>query len=329
MVRLDSWFDRLPITFGKSPRDRAASATLELTAASAVEKVDQGDLDASDIGLSTGTTNRHFNKLGQIHKFMLDYVDGVSAIDFSKFTQAIDKDEREARLRYTREQGQAIFSLPPWTGCAGATDRLQPGKHVIHDGLFFVLLLVWYTGARREELCKLMLDDVEERNGTPYLLIRPTLTGRVKNKSAQRLVVLADELIRLGFMRYVEAMRAAGETLLFPELLPAPGTKRKLGDVFYKNWWIYIKPLVPDLKRGQAMHAARHMVADELKDQEVFIEFRNDHLGHKGHGEGQTRYPSAASLTRLKEVVAKIPVVTQHLPDQIEIRLPPFRDADT
>jgi hypothetical protein len=32
------------------------------------------------------------------------------------------------------------------------------------------------------------------------------------------------------------------------------------------------------------MHSARHTVSDELKDQEVFIEFRNDLLGHKGTG---------------------------------------------
>jgi len=124
-------------------------------------------------------------------------------------------------------------------------------------------------------------------------------------------------------MRYVEAMRAAGETLLFPELMPGNATKRKLGDFFYKLWWIYIKPMVPNLKRGQTMHSARHMVADELKDQSVFIEFRNDFLGHKAKGEGENRYPSAASLSRLKEVVEKIPVVTSHLPDQYNLQLLP------
>jgi hypothetical protein len=118
-------------------------------------------------------------------------------------------------------------------------------------------------------------------------------------------------------------MRAAGETLLFPELMPADGTKRKLGDVFYKRWWIYIAPLVPDLKRGQAMHAARHMVSDEWKQQEVFVEFRNDHLGHKGKGEGETRYPSAAELAKLKGLVEKVPVVTSHIPDQHTISLLP------
>lgn len=323
ITRLDAYFDQLPIAFGKSPADRDPSTTLADAVSRAADAIEEGELSPEDVGLKTGTTNKHFNKLGQIHKFMCDQVEGARPIDFSKFTMPIDEDEREARLRYTVEQGRALFGLAPWVGCSGPDNRLTPGREIIHDGLFFVLLLVWYTGARREELCKLMLADVEQRHGVAYLLIRPTETGRLKNKSARRVIVLCEEIKRLGFLRYVEAMRAEGEGLLFPELMPASGTKRKLGDVFYKNWWIYLKPLVPDLKRGQAMHSARHMVADELKDQEVFIEFRNDHLGHKGKGEGETRYPSAASLARLTDVVEKIPVVTNDLPDQTDIRLLP------
>jgi hypothetical protein len=169
-----------------------------------------------------------------------------------------------------------------------------------------------------------MIEDVEHRHGINYLLIRATDTGRVKNKSARRVNVIADELVRLGFLRYVDAMRAAGERLLFPELVPGGDTKRKLGDVFYKLWWVYIARKVPNLEPGQAMHSARHMVSDELKDQEVFLEFRNDHLGHRGKGgEGETRYPSAASLQKLKSVVEKIPVVTGHLPEQRVIKLLP------
>lgn len=321
IINLDAMFDRLPIHFGKSVTDRKSSRALEVVIRDAEEAIDRGDLAVEDIGLSVGTTNKHFNKLGQIHCFMRAQVDGVPHIDFGAFTAPIDQNERDARDRYTNEQGQAIFRLPPWTGCAGVDDRLESGDNIFHDGLFYVLLLVWYTGARREEVCKLMLDDIAQRHGIDYIHIRATETGRVKNKSADRFVVVADELIRLGFLRYVEAMRASGEKLLFPELLPGGDTRRKLGDVFYKLWWIYLKPLLPDLKRGQAMHAARHMQSDELKDQEVFPEFRNDHLGHRGKGEGETRYPSASSLERLKTVVAKIPVVTATLPDQRTINL--------
>ena len=64
------------------------------------------------------------------------------------------KDERDARDAYTIEQATEIFSQPPWTGCLGAeTDnRLKKGNEIFHDSLFFVLLIVWYTGMRREEV---------------------------------------------------------------------------------------------------------------------------------------------------------------------------------
>jgi integrase len=324
ILELDRCFDRLSVHYGKSPRDRDLGQSLEAAAELALEQVGSGALGAGDIGLSTGTANKHYNKLAQIHVFMRKAVPAAEPIDFSEFTVAIDEDERDARERYTREQGRAIFRLPPWTGCRDSTERLEAGSTIIHDGLFYLLLLVWYTGARREELAKLMLDDVEARHGIDYLLIRPTITGRLKNKSARRVVVVAEELIRLGFLRYVQAMRAAGERLLFPEFVPGGDTKRKIGDVFYKLWWMYIAPSVPDRKRGQAMHAARHTVSDELKDQEVFVEFRNDLLGHKGKGgEGETRYPSRASLEKLKATVEKIPVVTNELPDQKVINLLP------
>lgn len=324
----DFHLENISVHYGKSPKDREITTTLKDAAARAANKVDSGELGAEFIGFHLRTSNRHFERLKQIYNFIpVSYRNG-GAVDFSCFIVPVDEDEFAARDRLSREQGEAIFQLPAWTGCESVEKkgRLRAGKAILHDGLFFVLLLVWYTGARREEICKLMLDDVQNEGDVFYIEIQATITGGLKNKSAGRVVVICDELLRLGFLRYVEAMREAGETLLFPELMPASGTKRKLGDVFYKIWWVHIAPHVPDLKRGQAMHSARHMVSDELKDQEVFIEFRNDHLGHKGKGgEGVTRYPSRTSLAKLKTLVEKIPVVTAHIPDQNVINLLPDR----
>lgn len=324
----DCHLEHISVHYGKSPADREITDTLDDAAARAAKKLELGTLDEESIGLHLRTSNRHFERLKQLYEFIPASYRTGGTVDFPCFIAPVDEDEFDARDRLSLEQGEAIFRLPPWTGCESVEKkgRLRSGKAILHDGLFFVLLLVWYTGARREEICKLMLDDVQFRNGIFYLAIRPTITGRVKNKSARRVVVICDELIRLGFLRYVEAMREAGETLLFPELMPASSTKRKLGDVFYKIWWVHIALHVPDLKRGQAMHSARHMVSDELKDQEVFIEFRNDHLGHKGKGgEGVTRYPSRTSFTQLKKLVEQIPVVTSHIPDQNAITLLPDR----
>lgn len=319
---LDAWFDRLPITCGKAPWHRNPETTLEAIRRDAEEKVEEGEYQADVFGLLSGTTNKHFRKLAQVHNFLREHAPAVPEIDFSKFMVADIKDERNARAAYTLEQGVELFSLPPWTGCRSLEERLEHGNQIYHDSLFFVLLLVWYTGMRREEVCKLLVTDVDCLNGIWFISIDFTSAGRVKNRSAVRLIAISDELVRLGFVDYFEAIKAAGHDALFPELVSERAGARK-GDTFYKLWWIYVAPQMKTLQRGQALHAARHTVSTELKELEVFEEHRNDALGHKGKGEGSTRYAKATRVAKLKTLVDQIPIVTDHLASVGQINLLP------
>lgn len=322
IVTLDSWFDNLPVTCGKSPRDRQPETTLQDICDRALDRIDSGELEADAIGLDGMTTNKHLRKIKQIYDLAREEIEVLPEIRFAKFMVSDVKDDRDARDAYTVEQAIEIFSLPPWTGCAGNHDRLAAGSEIFHDSLYFVLLIVWYTGMRREEVCKLLVADVQCDGGYWYLNIRNSAAGRVKNANSVRLIALADELIRLGFVQYVDAIRAAGHEAVFPELVAERGGTKK-GDVFYRIWWIYIAPLLTGLKRGQALHAARHSFDTELKELEVFPEHRDDALGHAGRpGEGR-RYSKAARLKKLKKLVDQVPTVTGHLPDCAEIRLLP------
>jgi integrase len=322
IVTLDSWFDKLPVTCGKSPRDRQPATTLQAIRERALDRIDEGELQADAIGLDGVTTNKHLRKIKQIYDLARDEIEVLPEIRFARFMVPDLKDERDARDAYTVEQAVEIFSLPPWTGCAGTHDRFVASREVFHDSLYFVLLIIWYTGMRREEVCKLLVTDVQCDAGYWYISIRNSDAGRVKNANSVRLIALAEELIRLGFVQYVDAIRAAGHDAVFPELVAERnGTKK--GDVFYRIWWIYIAPLLTGLKRGQALHAARHSFDTELKELEVFPEHREDALGHAGkHGEGR-RYSKAARLKKLKKLVDQVPIVTAHLPDFTEIRLLP------
>lgn len=118
----------------------------------------------------------------------------VPALAFSTYISPDRKDERAARAAYTPEQGKELFRLPPWTGCESADERLKPGDQILHNALFFVLLLVWYTGMRREEVCKLLVDDIQEFAGIWHIDVRFTAAGRVKNQTSVRLVAICDEL---------------------------------------------------------------------------------------------------------------------------------------
>lgn len=324
IVKLDGHFEFLSPNFGKSSKHRTPEMTLDEATRVTRAQLASDEIASNSVGLDSNTANKHYTKLQQIHRFLQDKVSGIPKIDFSKFQSSKNESDQFARLRFTVQQGRAIFSLPPWAGSNGL-DRLTVGNDVYHDAFFYVFLLAWYTGARREEICKLMTDDVAESYGVPHLDIRVTKAGKLKNKGSARLIPLADEIIRLGFLQYVDKIRAIGGELLFPELDPQSETQgeSKYGAVYYKKIWTLIVPEIPDRLQKQTFHSTRHVVADELKQAEVYIEFRNDLLGHAGKGEGVRRYPSPTDLQKLKELVNIIPNVTDHLPDQSTIRLLP------
>lgn len=86
---------------------------------------------------------------------------------------------------------------------------------------------------------------------------------------------------------------------------------------------MYIAPLLTGLKRGKALHAARHSFDTELKELGVFPEDREDALGHAGKHGVRRRYSKAARLKKLKALVDRVPNVTAHLPNLHKICLLP------
>jgi len=52
-VALDGWFDRLPVTIGKSPWDRDPKMTLRMIEEKAIGRLEAGEIEADQIGLTT------------------------------------------------------------------------------------------------------------------------------------------------------------------------------------------------------------------------------------------------------------------------------------
>ncbi|MBC2731428.1 MAG: site-specific integrase [Thiobacillus sp.] len=95
---------------------------------------------------------------------------------------------------------------------------------------YWLPLLGLYTGARVNEVCQLNPQcDIREEGGIWLLDITEESEGdsrvskSVKNETSRRPVPVHPELLRLGFLRYVERVRAAGHALLFPEWAPSGG----------------------------------------------------------------------------------------------------------
>jgi integrase len=85
---------------------------------------------------------------------------------------------------------------------------------------YWLCLLLLFTMARREEIGQLAIADVQEEDGITFLRItdEESLQQNLKNEGSRRRVPLAHDLLRLGFMDYVERIRKAGHVRLFPDL---------------------------------------------------------------------------------------------------------------
>lgn len=85
---------------------------------------------------------------------------------------------------------------------------------------FWLPLLFLYTGARSNEVCMLRCDDIEQRDGMWFICFRnrPEYFQRTK-KSKDRQAPIHGDLVRLGFLKYVEAQKANGKDRLFDNLV--------------------------------------------------------------------------------------------------------------
>jgi integrase len=314
--------------YGKSPKDaRRTIAQLREKGLSHEKETKPGE--KSKCGIAGETVNRHLTFLGQI----FDYASarGLENLDKVNLTKLRTKSDSETRDRDERPKlpidgALAIFRTPPFNNCASWDALGEPGwegaRQIFHCALYFVPMLIYYTGCRREEICGAMVDDVIFDNGeTPYLHIAKNERRRIKNVQSQRNVPLHPEVTRLNFLAYVKAIKELGYKLLFPDLF-SPTTSSPLGDRFYKQF----KPILVAAgvtEEGLGSHAVRHLFGAQLKKKLVAVEDRADLLGHGGDTETSERYCEPHEISTLLEFVMKLPVVTADLQPQ-EINLIPW-----
>ncbi|QOZ66553.1 hypothetical protein WN72_09330 [Bradyrhizobium arachidis] len=236
------------------------------------------------------------------------------------------KRARNARPKLEIDKLKAVFATPPFNNCAGWDRLTEPSIEnvpvIFHCALYFVPILIYYTGCRREELCGLMVDDVIVDNGNiPYLHIAKNARRRIKNDQSQRNIPLHPEVLRLNFLQYLRAIKALGYGLLFPDLF-SPSSRSPLGDRFYKEF----KPILQAAgvnEKGLGAHAVRHLFGAQLKKRMVTEEERADLLGHGGESETSERYCEPHEVATLMQFVMKLPVITADLEPQ-DIHLLPW-----
>ncbi|MBC7619431.1 MAG: site-specific integrase, partial [Candidatus Saccharibacteria bacterium] len=142
----------------------------------------------------------------------------------------ISKPERVKRKPFSDDQLLALFSHESWRT-----------RTFLHPHYFWLMPLALLSGMRLNEACQLTLNDFTQVDGVKIIKCAnlddsqvqarkpvepedeaaPGVAKRGKGDNSTRQVPIHAELIRLGLLRWVAMLRAAGETQLFPELKPS------------------------------------------------------------------------------------------------------------
>jgi integrase len=110
---------------------------------------------------------------------------------------------------------------PPFT--QGQLEQLFNGPvhcgQARHPYQFWLPLLGLYTGGRLEELCQLIVSDVVETNGIWAISINDEGDDkRIKTQQSRRIIPLHPQIVSLGFLQYIDSLKAARGSHVFPEL---------------------------------------------------------------------------------------------------------------
>ncbi|WP_246228455.1 site-specific integrase [Pseudomonas nitroreducens] len=284
----------------------------KLTAQALIDKAKAESLPL----LSTATIRNRLRALSAVlgYAVRMDWIkeNPVEASGVAKAASktAVTKGARR-RKDYTATELQEIFSSPVFTHAGWQPPRQDFGK-----AWYWLPLLMYYTGARREELAQLAAADVmRDEAGVPYLSIlatheeaprgpsTPTDGRTVKTEGSRRRVPLHPDLIHLGFLEYADNLPPRGQ--LFPHLKASPAGF--YGANWGKAWAKYLREVAHISSPASPSHGFRHTLKTLSRGAGIPEDI---HDAITGHSDGSvSRDYGTMPLSRIVEELAKYPSV--------------------
>lgn len=137
----------------------------------------------------------------------------------------LEEDEPE-RDPFTVAELNVLFASPVFT----QGERPGPGRG---EAAFWMPLIALYTGARRAELASLRPKDVQKVDGVfAFQFVEEKAAGKaLKTRSSARTVPVHPQLVKLGWLKYVDSVRRSSgdDAWLFPRVSPKVPAELKRG----------------------------------------------------------------------------------------------------
>lgn len=213
-----------------------------------------------------------------------------------------DQDARVMRKKrpFETDELNRVFAHPWFTGCRSPQMDHEPGSHRLADSRYWAPLTALLTGARAAELGGLMLSEVRLDHMHPHIEIAPNEFRRTKGGYG-RLVPILDQLLELGFAKYVAKLREAGEQRLFPDWVPpkrlgkfdwndAAWANAKLIRAFNRSVVPKMLPdkIKPGIRQEVTFHGFRGAFKSMLTGYQINPNTINEVVGHAKSGEDKS-----------------------------------------
>jgi integrase len=238
----------------------------------------------------------------------------------------------EAREKFTSDDLARIFGAS-WfkTGRPKLTQNGTSTKHFrpVH---YWLPLLALHTGGRANELGQLYVSDICNRGGSsPYVAFRLVHPDQIdadegdslpdkslKTVNSKRNVPIHEELTRLGFLEYVDALETAGFTRVFPEL---SFDKTKGYGLAARKWFNehYLGRTLKIERNGKkTLHSLRHNFSTAAHESGIVGRMHKQLMGHeRGESLAEVRYTKDGEPDEVKPLI-----------DQMKFDLPPIAPLD-
>ena len=215
-----------------------------------------------------------------------------AGFDYKRFVAKVGAENDDLRKPFTNEELALIFSdsgiFSVTKGCGGG------GYHA----RVWLPILALLTGGRLDELGSLLVDDVLEGE-YPRLIIR-----HAKNPNSIRHLPIHPLIVELGFLNYVNKMRASGHYKLWPGLVSK--SPEKHGSEILGKWFNRFIRATWNLPATKVFHSFRHTFKDLCRNAGISHELHQALTGHSSqsvgdkYGIGFSPEVKQAEISRIK-----------------------------